>query len=233
MTASSAVDYLSGWKDFITDLEEEILPIYFRHERSFDPWGVHGRMHICRSVLFSEFMARFYYHHAMEKAIDFYAVRVATALHDSGRQANGVDLWEQDSQRNCVEYVERRATAATTSAHPSYVAGLIKKQQTGELAGWIVYDADVLEIMRPCCGHGGLDGFRRDRLHFLGGGDARAAGIADAGDLREEFILEAWRWIQATEQVKLRWHKETRYMQRLLEKLEQEKENYPRLSTLL
>jgi hypothetical protein len=233
MTARSAVDYLSGWKGFITELEEEILPIYLGHERSFDPWGVHGRMHICRSVLFSELMARFYYHNAMETAIDFYAVRVATALHDSGRQANGVDLWEQDSQRNCVEYVERRATGTTNAAYPSYVAGLIRKQQSGEVAGWVVYDADVLEIMRPCCGHGGLDGFRRDYLHFLGGLDARAAGIEGAGDVREAFIREAWNWIQATEQVKLRLHKETRYMQRLLEKLEQEKEHYPRLSTLL
>ncbi|MGH9879309.1 MAG: hypothetical protein ACRD5H_16895, partial [Nitrososphaerales archaeon] len=87
---SQSVDHLSRWNAFIHELQERMLPIYLQHEMTFDPWGVHGRMHICRSVMFAEWMARFYTERASCE-IDFYAVWVATAMHDSGRRDNGVD----------------------------------------------------------------------------------------------------------------------------------------------
>lgn len=232
MTACRSAEYLDTWQSFIDELEAEILPIYQRHEQSFDPWGVHGRPHICRSVLFSEYMARFYTHSAAVE-VDFYAIRVATALHDSGRQANGVDFWEKDSRQNCRQYVKSSAAGEEPEEYAEYVAGLLSKRRAGGIAQRIVYDADVLEIMRPCCGHGGIEGFRRDALHFLGSDDPQALQIADAGDRREAFIREAWQWICATEQVKLKFFRSPNYMRRLLEKLENEKTNYPLLASLL
>jgi hypothetical protein len=224
--------YQTSWNDFIVELEEKILPVYVQHERDFDPWSVHGRMHICRSVLFSEYMARFY-RETLSAEVDLYAVRVATALHDSGRRANGADRWEKESQTNCLAYIKSSGSRPEHADYPAYVAGLIEKQQTGELAKQIVYDADVIEIMRPCCGHGGIEGFKREFLHFLGSRDVLARDLPDASRLREMFIQEAWRWINETERFKLRLFKSLNYMQSLLETLEGERQQYPLLSSLL
>jgi hypothetical protein len=224
--------YQTSWKAFIVELEQKILPVYLQHERDFDPWGVHGRMHICRSVIFSEYMARFY-RETLSTEVDLYAVRVATALHDSGRRGNGLDRWETESQRNCLKYVKSSGSRPEQEDYPSYVAGLIEKRQTGELAKQIVYDADVIEIMRPCCGHGGIAGFKQEFLHFLGSRDVLGRDLPDASRLREAFVQEAWRWISETEHFKLRLFKSLTYMQSLLEKLEAERQKYPLLSSLL
>src|ERR1051326_2955194 len=97
-----------SWEDFICELQENILPIYLRHEMSFDPTGVHGRMHICRSVIFAEWMARFY-EGRLAVEVDFYAIRIATSMHDSGRRGNGVDYWESDSVSKCRRFIERQS----------------------------------------------------------------------------------------------------------------------------
>ena len=149
-----SVDHLTSWELFIDELDRKILPFYLQHELQFDRYGVHGRMHICRSVMLAEWMARFYRAHT-QTAIDFFAVRVAVAFHDSGRRANGVDLWESDSAANCVRYVVETGGA---SDYAQGVGALIeKKKQSADPLKKIVGDADVLEIMRPCCGHGGLE----------------------------------------------------------------------------
>lgn len=222
----------SSWNDFIVELEQKILPVYVQHERDFDPWGVHGRMHICRSVLFSEYMARFY-RETLSAEVDLYAVRVAVAFHDSGRRANGPDRWEKESQSNCLAFIKSSGSWPEHSDYPAYVAGLIEKEQTGELAKQIVYDADVIEIMRPCCGHGGIEGFKREFLRFLGSRDVLARDLPDARRLRETFVQEAWRWINETERFKLRLFKSPNYMQSLLETLEGERQQYPLLSSLI
>ena len=60
----------------------------------------------------------------------------------------------------------------------------------------IVHDADVLEIMRPCCGHGGREFFREKSLRFLGTKDERAVRN---DKIREQLIEEAWYFIRETE----------------------------------
>ena len=48
-------------------------------------------MHICRWVLFAEFISRYYYRQTTHPPIVDW-VRYAIAFHDSGRQGNGADL---------------------------------------------------------------------------------------------------------------------------------------------
>lgn len=226
------VEELSDWNEFVSELQSEILPFYLRHELSFDSGGVHGRMHICRSVIFAEYMARFYRKH-LSQAIDFYAVRHAVAFHDSGRKDNGVDLWERDSAENCLEYVQRERVTEDAD-YPQYVASLIEKRQTGDdAARWIVYDADVLEIMRPCCGHGGLDGFQRKFLHFAGSQDALTRGLPNAGKEREALIREAWRWIKHTEKLKPKLFRSKTYFPDVLDELANKKRKFPMLASLV
>jgi hypothetical protein len=223
-------DHLASWEPFIDELEQKILPFYRQHELTFDRYGVHGRMHICRSVMMAEWMARFY-RARTQTVIDFFAVRVAVAFHDSGRQTNGVDLWESDSAANCVRYVVK-AVGEGDYAHG--VGALIeKKKKSADPLKTIVQDADVLEIMRPCCGHGGLAGFRRQFLHFGGPDDVLAREVPDIAVQREALIQEAWRWIQSTEPLKAFLADSPTHMRDLLKHLERQRSKFPLLSDLL
>lgn len=227
---SVSVDHLTSWELFVDELERKILPFYRQHELKFDQYGVHGRMHICRSVMMAEWMARFYRAHT-QTAIDFFAVRVAVAFHDSGRRANGVDLWESDSASNCVRYIVETG-GASDYAHG--VGALIeKKKKSADPLKKMVQDADVLEIMRPCCGHGGLAGFRREFLHFGGPDDILAQDVPGIAKQREALIQEAWRWIQSTEPLKFFLTDSPAYMRDLLKHLERQRLKFPLLSDLL
>ena len=227
---AASTDHLASWELFIDELEQKILPFYRQHELRFDRYGVHGRMHICRSVMMAEWMARFY-RARTQTMIDFFAVRVAVAFHDSGRRANGVDLWESDSASNCVRYVVD-ALGASDYAHG--VGALIeKKKKSADPLKNIVQDADVLEIMRPCCGHGGLAGFRRQFLHFGGPDDLLAREVPGIAAQREALIQEAWRWIQSTEPLKAALTNSPAYMHDLLKHLESQRLKFPHLSDLL
>lgn len=227
---AARVDHLTSWELFIDELERKILPFYLQHELTFDRSGVHGRMHICRSVMMAEWMARFYLARA-QYVIDFFALRVAVAFHDSGRRANGVDLWESDSASNCVRYVVESGGA---NDYARGVGSLIEKKKTSaDPLKKMVQDADVLEIMRPCCGHGGLAGFRREFLHFGGPDDLLGREVSVIAAQREALIQEAWRWIQSTEPLKFFLTDSPVYMRDLLKHLERQRLNFPLLSGLL
>jgi len=96
-----------------------------------------------------------------------------------------------------------------------------------------VQDADVLEIMRPCCGHGGLAGFRRQFLHFGGRDDLLAGEVPGIAAQREDLIQESWRWIQSTEPLKASFTDSPAYMRDLLKHLESQRLKFPLLSDLL
>jgi hypothetical protein len=227
---AASADHLASWELFIDELERKILPFYLQHELTFDRYGIHGRMHICRSVMMAEWMARFYRAHT-QIVIDFFAVRAAVAFHDSGRRANGVDLWESDSASNCARYVVE-AVGEGDYAHG--VGALIeKKNKSADPLKTIVQDADVLEIMRPCCGHGGLAGFRRQFLHFGGPNDLLAREVPGIAAQREALVQEAWRWIQSTEPLKAFLTDSPAYMRDLLKHLERQRLQFPLLSDLL
>jgi hypothetical protein len=225
------LDPLTSWQPFIKELQESILPVYLHHEQDFDAVGIHGRMHICRALLFAECMARFYREHT-GAAIDFDAVRLAIAWHGSGRQGNGKDIWEADSAANCAAYT-RRQRPDWDEARCTYIGSLITSRLHGDIHAQLVHDADVLEIMRPCCGHGGLPLFRRGFMRFLGHQDPLSEPIPDRYDRREALVQEAWSWITWTEDMKARFRTETAYMEALLNELRQEHARFPLLATLL
>ena len=178
----------------------------------------------------AEWMARFYRARA-QYVIDFFALRVAVAFHDSGRRANGVDLWESDSALNCARYVDETTGA---SDYADDVGTLIEKKiKSADPLKKIVQDADVLEIMRPCCGHGGLAGFRREFLHFGGPDDSPALEVPGIAEQRETLVQEAWRWIQSTEPLKFVLTNSPAYMRDLLKHLERERSQFRLLSDLL
>ncbi len=223
-----------GWEEFIDELEQEILPLYHAHEQNFDLAGIHGRMHICRAVIFAEWMAR-RAESVLQEPLDRYAIRVAIAFHDSGREGNGVDLWEEQSAENCRLYLSERSPYQERypAGKAAAAAGWILKHGDFDLPQRIVYDADVLEIMRPVCGHGGLKGFQPDYLHFGGSKDPLNSLFADAPLLREALIQEAWKWIVATEPLKMILSSSGAYMHFLLTFLTRHQASYPLLAEIL
>lgn len=182
------IQNIEHWNDFVEEFSSTILPIYEKNENKFDSYGIHGRRHISRSIIFSEFIARFF--SEIDEDVDLTAIRYAVAFHDSGRQRNGVDLWENDSAENCKEYLIKKGY---DTEYCEYVSSLIeKKNGFSDDNKKIVIDADVLEIMRPLCGHGGILGFNHKFFNFLKNED-------EYEYLREYLVLDAWEFITYTE----------------------------------
>lgn len=178
---------IHNWDGFVKELSKSILPLYQHHENTFDKYGIHGRLHICRSIIFSEFMTRFLSKEFGQK-LDFNAIRYAVAFHDSGRQANGIDFWEQDSSDNCYSYLSKNFE----EGYSKYVSNLIvKRLNNSDKNKIIVIDSDVLDIMRPC-GHGGREGFNPNFLSFL-------KDSIFFEDVRDNLIEDAWKLIEYTE----------------------------------
>jgi hypothetical protein len=217
-----------GWLEFIKEAQAQIFPIYEEHEHHFDGVGIHGRMHISRALIFAEVMSRLYLDRQQE--VDLYAVRVAVAFHDAGRQGNGKDVWESASAALCREYVLSKANA-------EYALQVSKSIEKGggdwDIQQRIVHDADVLEIMRPCCGHGGIQGFQQDNLRFAGKRDPQAALFEKAAVLRARLIQEAWQWIQATEEIKYGLSASKTYLEDVLKVLKTGQKRYPLLASIL
>ncbi len=175
---------IDEWQDFLAGLQKDILPIYGRHEKEFDFMRFHGRLHICRSIIFAEIMASLY---SRFLEIDKFAIRYAVAFHDSGREGNGVDRWESVSAENCFNYL--RQTLTVDEAYAKYVSQLIVKQKMPlDINQQITNDADTLEIMRLK----ERAGFKPDYFHF-------GQNIPELISLRETLIDEAWQLINSTE----------------------------------
>ncbi|MBW4522345.1 MAG: hypothetical protein KME16_22045 [Scytolyngbya sp. HA4215-MV1] len=177
------------WQSFLSALQTDILPIYAQHEQSFDHEQIHGRLHICRSLILAECMATLY---APFVEIDRFAIRYAVAFHDSGRRGNGVDIWEPASAVNCFKYLRDRCSLDPVQAE-SIARYIIKKGAPVDLNQQIANDADTLEIMRLTQ----LGGFKPMLLAF-------GRSIPELESLREPLIQEAWQFIQITELVKTR-----------------------------
>ena len=175
------------WQQFVMHLQGDILPIYAQHEDKFDYPRIHGRLHICRSIVLAECIANLY---SQFVEVDRFAIRYAIAFHDSARQDNGVDIWESVSAENCFNYL--RKTLGIDEAYARYVSQLIVKQEIPRnINQQIADDADTLEIMRLTK----QVGFKPSHLHF-------GKNIPELYELRETLINEAWQLIDITEQIK-------------------------------
>lgn len=150
----------------------DVFPFYKQHEETFDVDGIHGVLHIGRSLVASYILSK--------KCNEFGLpsnttdVLIATAFHDSGRKNGGKDFWETFSAKNCEEFLKKKEFNGErlTKTPAEQVASYIVKrgQRNSEISStesvdfMCVYDADVLEIMRPCCGCGGRNSFDQSRL---------------------------------------------------------------------
>jgi len=219
--------------DFIPELNEHILPIYAGHERQFDPTSLHGRMHICRAVLLAEAMGYSYISRGLKP--DMYAVRVATAFHDSGRQDNGKDYWEHDSANLCRDYLlntsPRCRVFQQAPALADFSAGLIPHNEITSLEMQIAQDADVLEIMRLFKSADWQTRFQPEKLMFLSPRDHCLPAEPDAKSIRSRLIHEAWEFIQLTDHRHLEFSRAENYFNALFNVLTSQKDRFPLLAS--
>lgn len=187
-------------------------------------------MHIGRCILFAEFMCRYYQRHTLLKPVAG-DVRFAVAFHDAGRRANGPDFWGHESAALCAAYAARQPEKF--SRPPEAMAALLEAKANpieACIEARIVHDADVLDIMRPCCGHGGRQGFRQEALLFLG---ERDLVPANNPAVRARLIEEAWAFITATEAQKDSLAESADYLFDLLAILDQNRSACPMLAEAL
>jgi len=225
-------NFIDTWKEFLNVFANHILPVYEEHENKFDFFSVHGRIHVSRALIFAEVMSRFYSDN-YGTDIDFDAVRYAISFHDSGRQANGPDRWESDSADKCYDFLKEKDFLGKDSGYGSYVGSLIEKHGNWDAHKKIVHDADVLEIMRPTCGHGGIDGFRRNALRFLGHKDGVVRYDPNNEHVRELLISEAWKLIVMAENKKSRLTNNSDYFNNILEIIGNNRDDFSMLSDIL
>ena len=189
---------------FFDELNSVILPLYEDNEMNFDVMNIHGRIHIARSVIFAELMMSIYNNlfgiNLLPQQID--AVRYSVAFHDLGREESGTDIWEEQSAEMCKQYLLQKNIH--TDSFCSDAAGLIvKKDKLNSPLQQIVSDADVLEIMRPCCSRGGILGFNEKKLGFLSDDDFFIKNdVISYRALRLKLVMLAWKFITNTEKMK-------------------------------
>ena len=219
---------VKGWNNFTRDLEKNILPHYQNHEATFDPYGIHGRRHITRAILFSELMARFYNDIGLD--VDFNGIRHAIAFHDAGREGNGVDLWESDSADLCHNYL---LSSGLNDKHSYYVSRFIEKHGEWSIDKQVVQDADVLEIMRVLCDHTGIDGFLPERFRFLSSKDIFISKnkVEEYSKFRNDLIEDAWRFIEHTENNRHLFN--NNHLELMIDMLYKNKDNYSVLKKLV
>lgn len=188
----------TNWLSFQSFFAQNILPIYQQHEKDFDFYGFHGRRHLTRSVIFAEAMTRLYYKKGLKP--DFYGIRLAVSFHDSGRKGNGRDIWEKESSQNCYDFL---ISDGNTPEYSQAIADSIldKKSDIQNLHNQIIYDADVLEIMRLFTDN--IDGwqkFRPKELFFLSERDLAFPNLSPTDlEYRSTFVQEVWSLIRESE----------------------------------
>lgn len=134
-------------KEFEPVFRQDIAPIYVKHQNTFDEFGIHGCLHISRSLIISRLLSNQLSN--LGFLLNKEAISFAVAFHDSGRKANGIDYWENNSFYLCLEYLKNNV-----NVNSNYIASLILKENKNDYNYYCVYDTDVLEIARPCTGVG-------------------------------------------------------------------------------
>lgn len=234
------LDSRAVFYEFRTSFENEVLPFYQQHEKSFDQTQIHGRLHVSRVVIWTAVMMNIYYEFRASEwdlsKTPFRAAMMCAAYDDSGRENKGPDLWEQKSRDIALKALQKEGQKDAQA-----LANAIRKSKKDEdgLASSIelrcarqaFHSADSLDIMRPCTGHGGRGGFKAGLFDFLSDDQFTNLSAEERENLRKQLIDEAWIIIEASEKEDFKAMMQERgckdYTLPLLELLEQQKNSIP------
>lgn len=210
---------------FTEELENDIFKFYEAHESGFDQYRIHGRMHVARAVIFSEVMSRYF--QSKGESIDFDYVRRMTGLHDAGREGNGLDRWENQSADLLYQHLKLKGMPHDQAYQKS--RNIIKATADNSIEYQIFQSADCIDIMRPCTGRGGREGFNSAFLSFL-----KDSHDAEDVKFREDLIEEAWDFIKISEAKKFSDFKDSQgFMKKLFQIIDHDRNSFKILSSIL
>ena len=108
-------------KEFEKIFSNEIVNHYLENQKTFDAHGIHGCLHISRSLIICRWISKELNQRGLTNDID--KVSYAVSFHDSGRKANGIDYWEWQSKLNCLNYLNQKGIPDA-----DYISSLIVKK---------------------------------------------------------------------------------------------------------
>lgn len=183
-----------SYKKFKEDELPQILDVYKSHEQSFDSEGIHGRRHISRALIYSQVMANLFIDKGAD--IDTNALYRTLSFHDSGRESNGIDIYESQSGDLLVKHLKSQGIDDEEYLKLAK-ACIVHEAPDKSLEGGILKAADSLDIIRVR----GEQGYDKDYFWFMHKdvkiGDDKYLEVDET--LRDKLIKEAAKLIQATE----------------------------------
>lgn len=213
---AKAADY----KQYLSLLEQDAIL----------PRDYHGCMHAARTTMWSQMLAVLYERHGtvIKEPV---LLGVTAGAHDSARQDEGVDCYEDESAANLSVYLNRYGLPQNIiDYHVQAIKDKDPKNGKYETpVQEIVHNADCLEIIR--C----LEDFSRfdpERLSFT-----HIKGLDK--DYLNKLILEVKDFIEQTEALDIKqdleWNSQEYYLDllRLFKKMHAEKQSYPVLFDLM
>lgn len=211
---------------FEPHFEKIIYPIYKQHEDTFDIDKIHGVLHIARSIIASYILSckcnEIGLHNNLEDIL------IATAFHDSGRQNGGTDYWEGISSSNCEKFINQmefnwgeKITNNSASLVASYI---IKSNQQDSTNFKCIHDSDCLEVMRPCTGRDGINGFIPSYMKLYSNEQMKP--------FLDSLVYEWWNFVYETESNKIELSTPN-CLERLIDLLILKKEYYPIINSFL
>lgn len=162
---------------------------------------IHGTMHCVRTALWTQLLARVYESLGRDKLEHSILLGTAGAFHDTARENEGTDYWDEDSSE-VLKILFKRIEGNDTQ-YENYIHAIKEKDpKEGKFSTdiqRIIHDADCLEIMRALWCQ--KSGFKKQYLcfyHF----NKKQESFCDS------LIDEIGDFIEITENLKLRTHLE-------------------------
>ena len=163
-------------------------------EESIPRW-THGCMHASRVAVEVEILANLYQKYDPSIRISEEELLLAQYLavfHDSARQAEGVDLWDDDSAENARPYL---LTKGFSQEATEKAIQLLKDKDSSDpnrnIISKLIHDADCLDIMRVY----GLKKFKQEKLEIHKQFNSNPSFLKKLKDLKNEI----YKWIKRTE----------------------------------
>ena len=113
-----------------------------RARRGLCPFrSIHGPIHAARVALWAGLLSVLFDRHGLDQPQDLFELQMAAAFHDAGRQDEGCDRWEQESNRIYARWLRR--------SHPEVAWPVDDTAESStRLRLAILKDADILDIQR-------------------------------------------------------------------------------------
>lgn len=131
-------------------INKHVVPIYSSPYKDGSHRKWHGVMHAMRTSLFSHIIASMYQREGVDIKFDSGNVMIAAAMHDSARENDGVDYWDEQSGKMARQLlVENNLLVDDEEAEIIEKAVSEKDHENpATLEQKIVHDSDCIEILR-------------------------------------------------------------------------------------